>query len=88
MIIKEYIIIDPLGMHARPATALLKLARNYKSGITIQKNEKLVPVKSMINILGMAIKAGDTVKILTEGEDEHAAATAMEHFFTEEMKNF
>lgn len=88
MITKDYTIIDPLGMHARPATALIKLARNYKSLITISKDDKNVPVKSMINILGMAIKAGDSVTLITEGEDEQTASTALDHFFNEEMKNF
>jgi len=88
MIKADYVLIDPLGMHARPATALLKLSRNFKSAVTINKGGKSVPVKSMINILGMAVKAGDTVTIITEGEDEQAAALAMEHFFTVEMKNF
>jgi phosphocarrier protein len=88
MIKRDFIIIDPLGMHARPATALIKLARNFSSAITIQKNGRSVPVKSMVNILSLAIKAGESVTIITEGEDESAAFAAMDHFFTEEMKNF
>ncbi|MBK9389424.1 MAG: HPr family phosphocarrier protein [Bacteroidetes bacterium] len=88
MIKRDFIIIDPLGMHARPATALIKLARNFSSLITIQKNGRSVPLKSMVNILSLAIKAGESVTIITEGEDESVAMEAMDHFFTEEMKNF
>ncbi|MDR2886721.1 MAG: HPr family phosphocarrier protein [Bacteroidales bacterium] len=88
MITKDYTVIDPLGMHARPATALVKLARNYKSLITINKDGKNVPLKSMINILGMAIKAGDSVTVITEGEDEQAASAALDDFFYNDMKNF
>jgi phosphocarrier protein HPr len=88
MTTREYTIIDPLGMHARPATALLKLGRNFKSAISIGKNGKSVPVKSMLNILALTLKFGDIVTVVIDGEDEPAASAALENFFMEEMKHF
>jgi len=88
MIKREYTIIDPLGMHARPATALLKLGRNFKSAVSLEKNGKSVPVKSMLNILALTLKFGDIVTVVIEGEDETEASVVIENFFMEEMKHF
>ena len=88
MILREYIIIDQHGMHARPATALLKLGRQFRSDISLKKDEKMIHMKSMLNILSLALKNGDTVSVIVEGDDESDAAKALDTFFTEDMKNF
>jgi phosphocarrier protein HPr len=88
MISKDYIILDPHGMHARPATALIKLARQYKSSFSMKKEEKLIQMRSMLNILSIAAKCGDTISVIIEGEDESEAVAAFDYFFNEEMKNF
>ena len=88
MISKDYLIIDPHGMHARPATALLRLARKFKSDFSLKKDGKLVQMKSMLNILSVSAKCGDTISIIIEGEDESEAVAAFDYFFNEEMKNF
>ena len=88
MISRDYIILDPHGMHARPATALIKLARQYKSSFSLKKEEKLIQMRSMLNILSLAAKCGDTVSVIIEGEDESEAVAAFDYFFNEEMKNF
>jgi phosphocarrier protein len=88
MISKDYIILDPHGMHARPATALIKLARQYKSSFSLKKEEKLIQMRSMLNILSIAAKYGDTISVIIEGADESKAVAAFDYFFNEEMKNF
>ena len=88
MISRDYIILDPHGMHARPATALIKLARQYKSSFSLKKEEKLIQMRSMLNILSIAAKYGDTISVIIEGEDESKAVAAFDYFFNEEMKKF
>jgi phosphocarrier protein HPr len=87
MISKEYTILAPQGMHARPAANLLKLARQFKSEISLKKDGKEVPLKSMLNILAISIKCGDSVMVITQGEDEREASAAMEGFFLQELIN-
>jgi phosphocarrier protein HPr len=86
MITRDYIILAPQGMHARPATTLIKLVKNYKSAVTLQRAGKTVRLNSVLNILSMTIKGGDTINIVIEGEDEENAAAAMDIFFTEQLK--
>jgi phosphocarrier protein len=83
MISKEYIIMDPQGIHARPAASLIKLTKNYKSSFELKKEDKTVRLNSMLNILSMGIKGGETIAVLIDGEDEIIAAEAIDSFFTE-----
>jgi len=87
MIRKDYIILAPQGMHARPAATLIRLVKNFKSVVSIQKGGKTVRLNSMINLLSLTIKGGETITITIEGEDEINAAEALDTFFAEELKN-
>lgn len=87
MIEKVYTIRAKEGIHARPATALVKLAKNFKSVISLKKGEKTVRLNSLLNILSMGAKGGDTISILIEGEDEAAAAETLDQFFTQQLQN-
>jgi phosphocarrier protein HPr len=88
MILKDYIIIDPHGMHARPATALLRLARHFKSEFSLKKDGNKIQMKSMLNILSLSLRCGDTISVISEGDDESQAVAAFDYFFNEEMKKF
>jgi len=83
MIEKEYTITAPEGMHARPATALVRLAKNFTSVISICKDDKTVRLNSLLNILSMAIKGGDVLRVRIHGEDEITAAGALDDFFAD-----
>ena len=85
MITKDYIISSPEGIHARPATALVKLARQFKAVINLQKGDRVVRLNSLLNILSLAAKGGETVTLSFEGEDEDRAAAALDQFFTEQI---
>jgi phosphocarrier protein len=86
MIAKNYVITAADGIHARPATALIRLARKYKSVVNLKKGENSVRLNSMLNILTIGAKGGDTITIIIEGEDETHAAEAIDIFFKEELK--
>jgi phosphocarrier protein HPr len=86
MISKDYIITSPQGIHARPATTLIRLTKNFKSTVSLKKEDKLVRLNSMLNILSMVIKGGETISIIIEGDDEIVAAEAIDLFFTQQLK--
>jgi phosphocarrier protein len=87
MISKDYIITSAEGIHARPATALVKLAKNFKAAISISKGDKTVKLNSLLNILSLAAKGGETISIIAQGEDEAVAMGAIDHFFNEHLKD-
>ena len=49
----QYTIKDELGVHARPAGLLVKLAKQYTSTITIEKNGKTCDMRKLMAVMGM-----------------------------------
>jgi phosphotransferase system HPr (HPr) family protein len=88
MIAREYLILAPEGMHARPATAMVKLAKQYQVVIQLKKGEKKVKLNSLLNILSLAIKGGEAVLLEFEGAEEAAAAGAFDTFFANHLKDW
>jgi phosphocarrier protein HPr len=86
MISKTYIITAVEGIHARPATALIRLVKQYKSSVILKKGEKSISLNSMLNILTLGAHGGDSITIDIAGEDEIDASQAIEKFFMEELK--
>lgn len=72
-----YTITDPIGIHARPAGVLAKKAAEYKSIITIHKNDKSADTRRLMALMGLGIKQGDVIVVTAEGPDEGKAADDM-----------
>ena len=81
----RYTIKDEVGIHARPAGMLAKLAKSFKSEILIQKNGKAVNATKLMMLMGLGIKNGETITVTVIGEDEKAATEAMEKFFKDNL---
>ncbi len=80
----DYVITDPVGIHARPAGLLVKEIKKYTgTTFTIHKGEKSVNMLKLMALMGMGIKQGDTVTVEIEGGDEEAVPNAVETFFKE-----
>ena len=80
-----YTIKDPAGIHARPAGQLVKLANCFKSSCKVEGNGKKGDLKRIFTVMGMGIKAGMQIQATIEGEDEKAAAEALEKFLKENL---
>jgi phosphocarrier protein HPr len=87
MIVNEYVIMAPQGIHARPATTLIRLTKNFKSTVSLKRGDKTIRLNSMLNILSMTIKGGETISVIVEGDDEAEAAKAIGLFFKEQLKD-
>lgn len=78
-----YTINDPVGIHARPAGMLARKAGEFKSTVTIIKDEKKADTRRLMALMGLGIKCGDVITVQTEGEDEQAASEAVQAFLKE-----
>lgn len=76
----EYVVTDELGIHARPAGALVKEAKKYQSRIMIQKGGKEADASKLMALMGLGVKCGDRITIKAEGTDEETALQGMEAF--------
>lgn len=82
----EYIITDPVGIHARPAGLLVKAAKALDSNITVEKvGGKSAAATKLMAVMGLGIKQGDTVSVTVEGGNEDANAATMEQFFRDNL---
>ena len=77
-----YTIKDKLGVHARPAGLIAKLAKGFSSEITIERNGKSVNATKLMMLMGLGIKCGDTIKVSVNGDDEDIAAKTLEEFMS------
>ncbi|WP_426460948.1 HPr family phosphocarrier protein [Mycoplasma hafezii] len=66
-------IVDPIGIHARPAQLLTAAASKYKSDSKILANGLEANLKSIMNIMTLGVKSGDEVTLKVTGEDEEQA---------------
>lgn len=66
-------IIDPIGLHARPASELTKVASSFTSDIKIIVGSKEGNAKSIMNIMALGIKKDDEIMIEANGSDEEEA---------------
>ncbi|MBC5629746.1 HPr family phosphocarrier protein [Clostridium sp. NSJ-6] len=74
MVSKEVIVNNGTGLHARPATLLVKKASSFKSDVSIEFNGKKANVKSLIGVLSLGVTKGATITVSANGDDETLAA--------------
>lgn len=80
-----YVINDPIGVHARPATIFVKEAKKFESEITLSANGKKANATSMLMIMSMAIKQGNEVTVTASGSDEETAIAKFKELFKENL---
>ena len=81
----QYVIQDPVGLHARPAGLLVKQATGFQSKVTIESGGKSADARKLIMLMSLGIKQGMEVTCRVDGEDEEAAAEALQKFFQENL---
>ena len=70
-------IMNPAGLHLRPAGNLCKEAMKYKSKITFEYRGNTANAKSVLSVLGACIKSGGEITLICEGEDEREALQSL-----------
>lgn len=77
MIERQATIVNQLGMHARPAAALVKLAAGFQSEIELEKDGMAVNGKSIMGVMMLAAECGSSILLRAKGPDEEAAIQAI-----------
>lgn len=74
MVTKDATVKSATGLHARPATLLVKKASSFKSDISVEFNGKKANIKSLIGVLSLGVTKDAKVKVIASGDDETLAA--------------
>lgn len=83
----NYVIKDEVGIHARPASELVKEAKKYSSTITITitKGDKSAVATKLMAVMSLGVKCGEEITVTVEGEDEDTAVEKMKDFMEANM---
>ena len=83
----EFVVGDPLGLHARPAGLLVKVAQGFQSESTVRltRTDKTASLKRLLAVMGLAVKGGDRITVTVNGADEAQAVAAMEAWLKEHL---
>jgi phosphotransferase system HPr (HPr) family protein len=70
-------IVNPTGLHARPATAFASLAKGFQSEVRVRHDGKVANGKSLASLLKLGVEGGSTIRVMAQGPDEAAALQAL-----------
>ena len=77
MCVKDVVIHNQVGLHARPATFFIQKANEFKSSIWVEKDDRRVNAKSLLGVLSLGIVGGTSIKIIADGSDEKDAIDSL-----------
>ncbi|MCL2513274.1 MAG: HPr family phosphocarrier protein [Oscillospiraceae bacterium] len=77
MYVKDVIVQNQVGLHARPATFFIQKANEFKSTIWVEKDERRVNAKSLLGVLSLGIMGGTAIRIIAGGPDEADAVESL-----------
>jgi phosphocarrier protein HPr len=75
---RELVVINKLGIHARPAALFVKLANRFACNILVNKDGEEVNGKSIMGLMMLAAGPGTKLLISCEGEDCQEALDEIE----------
>ena len=73
MLTKNLTVVNPSGLHLRPAGVLSQTAMKFKSDVIIESGEKRIVAKSVLNVMAAGIKCGTEINLICDGPDEEEA---------------
>ncbi len=73
----EAVVVNKLGLHARPSAKVAQLATRFQSDVWMAKGARRINAKSIMDVMMLAAARGTTLVIEASGPDEDAAAAAL-----------
>jgi len=73
----EVVLANKLGLHARASAKLVSTALRFQSQLTLGKNEKRINGKSIMAVMTLGARQGDTLYLEIDGPDAEAMNTAL-----------
>ncbi|MCV2883664.1 HPr family phosphocarrier protein [Aestuariibacter sp. AA17] len=84
---KTLTIVNKLGLHARAATQLVKLAQTFDAEVTLVQGNKQASANSVLGLMMLESSQGKEVTVISEGHDANEALKAIEQLIVEKRFN-
>jgi phosphocarrier protein HPr len=81
MISKKVTVLNEAGLHARPASVLVKTASRFKSEFYIRMYGYRVNGKSILGVMTLAAESGAEMELILDGPDEEEALNEIAQLF-------
>jgi len=73
----DTVITSPHGLHARPATALVDIAKGFQATLRARRGDRVADAKSLIALLNLGVASGASIRVMAEGPDADEALGAL-----------
>lgn len=77
----EVVVVNSLGMHARPAAALVQRVLDFESDVYITGNNNRVNAKSIMGLLTLGAARGSRLRVSCSGPDAEKAMSVVKEMF-------
>lgn len=74
-------VVNPLGLHARAAAQLVKLAARARCEVLLEYDGQEVNAKSIMGVLTLAAAQGSELRLVCEGEGAQLASEQLKELF-------
>jgi phosphocarrier protein len=81
MITMELKILNEFGIHARVASRIVRCASSFASSIFVKKEREVFDLKTVLGVITLNAKYGESLTVEIEGSDETVAAKTLEELF-------
>src|ERR1700678_173567 len=80
-VVKELVVQNKLGIHARPAAMIVRITNKFKAEVFVEKDEEQVNGKSIMGLMMLAAGKDSKVKFIVTGDDAPAMLSEIEAVF-------
>jgi phosphocarrier protein HPr len=79
--VKEFVVLNKMGIHARPAAMVVRITNKYKCDVFVEKDDEQVNGKSIMGLMMLAAGKGSKVKFIATGDDAPQMLAELEQLF-------
>lgn len=77
----EVVVVNKLGLHARPSAKLTQVATSFRAEVWLARKGRRINAKSIMGVMMLAAAKGASLELETDGVDEEAAFEAIARLF-------
>lgn len=86
MVEKKVIVLNKLGLHARPSSKFVQRAASFKSDVHIRRDNQVVNGKSIMGVMMLAASQGTELVLSANGVDEEQTLAALAELFEDKFE--
>ena len=80
MLTRRLEIHNATGLHTRPGTGFVRLAKTFACEVSIRKGDRTANAKSLVKLLLIGISQSDVIELACDGADEEQALASLTQY--------